>query len=157
MIASNSPDIGLTSADAADRTFFFIMSWTAENKRMTDQEFLDWAVSLKPFYTRFIVALQGVVFRQHLMRYFMDFPVEREELEDLTHSSRNDESVVRATMPKAREIARAIVADARVWHSLDITSWFNASHLRDAIKRHDGPRSRIEPSPGIRWSSSAPA
>ena len=33
--------------------------------------------------------------RQHLMRHFMDIECTRAELEDLTHSSRNDENVVR--------------------------------------------------------------
>ena len=47
LIASNSPDIGLSPADAADRAFFFIVSYTAENKRMTDREFQTWAISLK--------------------------------------------------------------------------------------------------------------
>ena len=52
--------------------------------------------------------------RQHLMRYFMDIEVTRAELEDLTHSSRDDEGVVRATMSKAREVAREIAAAARI-------------------------------------------
>ena len=33
LIASNQVDIGLTPLDAADRAFFFIMSWTAKKKR----------------------------------------------------------------------------------------------------------------------------
>jgi len=144
MIASNSPDIGLTPADAADRAFFFVMAWTAENKRMTDSEFQSWALTLKPFYSELIQALESVVFKQHLMRYFMDLEVTRAELEDLEHSSRTDESVVRSTMSKARQVARDIVADARVLQGMDITSWFTTSILRDAIKRVDGPRTKVE-------------
>lgn len=146
MIASNSPDIGLTPADAADRAFFFIMSHTAENKRMTDREFAEWSISLKPFYAEFVQALESVVFKQHLMRYFVDFEVTRVELEDLQHSSRNDENVVRSTMSKAREVARAIAADARVAQGNDITTWFNTAMVRDAIRRIDGPRTKIEAS-----------
>lgn len=144
MIASNSPDIGLTPADAADRAFFFVMAWTAENKRMTDREFLEWTLTLKPFYSQFMQALESVPFRQHLMRYFMDIEVTRAELEDLKHSSRDDENVVRSTMSKARQVARDIVADARVLQGMDITSWFTAQQLREAIKRVDGPRTKIE-------------
>ena len=146
MIASNSPDIGLTPTDAADRAFFFIMSWTAENKHMTDREFSDWAIGLKPFYSELIACLESVVFRQHLMRYFIDLPVERAELENLEHSSRNDENVIRSTMSKAREVARAIVADARVLSALDITAWFTTLQLRDAIKRWDDARTKVEAS-----------
>jgi hypothetical protein len=146
MIASNSPDIGLTPADAADRAFFFIMSWTAENKRMTDREFAEWSISLKPFYAQFVQALESVTFKQHLMRYFVDLEVTRAELEDLQFSSRNDENVVRSTMSKAREVARAIAADARVTQGMDVTSWFNAAAVRDAIRRIDGPRTRVEAS-----------
>jgi hypothetical protein len=144
MIASNSPDIGLTPADAADRAFFFVMAWTAENKRMTDSEFQSWALTLKPFYSEFIQALESVVFKQHLMRYFMDLEVTRAELEDLEHSSRTDETVVRSTMSKARQVARDIVADARVLQGMDITAWFTTAMLRDAIKRVDGPRTKVE-------------
>jgi hypothetical protein len=144
ILASNLPDIGLTSEDAADRTFFFITSWNAENKRMTDNEFLKWSYGLKPFYNEWEQALESVVFRQHLMRYFTDLKVTREELEDLTLSSRNDASVVQSTMSKARKIARAIVADARVLAGNDITAWFNASNVRDAIKRHDDARNKVE-------------
>ena len=144
MIASNSPDIGLTPADAADRAFFFVMSWTAENKRMTDTEFQTWALTLKPFYNDLVVALESVVFRQHLMRYFMDFEVTRAELEDLQHSSRNDVNVVRSTMSKARQVARDIVADARVLQGKDITAWFSTAMLREAIFRVDGRRTKVE-------------
>jgi hypothetical protein len=146
VIASNSPDIGLTSQDAADRAFFFIMSWTAENKRMTDKEFLEWSLTLKPFYAEFVKALDSVAFKQHLMRYFMEVEVERAELEDLKYSSRDDENVIKATMSKAREVARAIVADARVMQGNDITSWFNIAALREAIKRVDGSRTKVEAS-----------
>ena len=143
LIASNQPDIGLTPADAADRAFFFIVSWTAENKRMSDREFLDWSLELKPFYSQFFEALDSVVFKRHLMRHFMEIEVKREELEDLKFSSRSDETVVRATMSKARDVARRIIADARVVQGLDITAWFSRSQLRDAITRHEGKYSRL--------------
>lgn len=146
LIASNQPHIGLTPEDAADRCFFFIISWTAENKRMTDREFQTWSLTLKPFYSRFVEALENVVFRRHLMRYFIDLEVTRAELEDLRHSSRDDENVIRATMSKSREVARAIVADARVLQGMDITTWFNLQQLRDAIRRIDGPRTKVEAS-----------
>ena len=53
--------------------FFFIMSWTAKKKGMSDAEFLVWALGLKPFYADFIDRLSHVTFRQHLMRYFVEF------------------------------------------------------------------------------------
>ena len=140
LIASNQTDIGLTPADAADRAFFFIISWTAANRGMTDREFLEWSLSLKPFYADFVKALDSVEFKQHLMRYFTEFEVTRAELEDLKFSSRDDESVIKSTMSKAREMARAIVADARIVWNLDITAWFSIMHLRDAIKRQEGGR-----------------
>jgi hypothetical protein len=80
------------------------------------------------------------------MRYFRDYPCSREALEDLTHSSRNDEKVIRATMTKSREIARALVADGRILPGYDITAWFNLHQLRAAVLREDGQKSRIEAS-----------
>jgi hypothetical protein len=154
LIASNTVDIGLRTEDAADRCFFFIMAYTAENKRMTDGEFNAWTLTLKPFYDDFVSRLNDVVFCRHLMRIFADTECARSELEDLTHSSRYDENVVRATMSKAREIARDIVADARVILGLDITAWFNYQQLREAIKRFDN-KGRVEVEQVLREFKSA--
>jgi hypothetical protein len=111
---------------------------------MTDTEFQTWALTLKPFYNELVVALESVTFKQHLMRYLMDFEVTRAELEDLQYSSRNDENVVRSTMSKGRQVARDIVADARVLQGMDITSWFTTGMLREAIKRVDGNRTKVD-------------
>ena len=135
LIASNQVDIGLTPLDAADRAFFFIMSWTAKKKAMSDAEFLVWALGLKPFYADFIERLNDVTFKQHLMRYFMEFEVTRAELEDLRHSSRNDEEIVKQFSSAAREMAREMVADARILPHQDITAWFSMANVRDAIRR----------------------
>ena len=146
ILAANQTDIGLTPEDAADRALFFIIAWTAENKNMTDREFLEWAVTLKPFYREFVEMLESVAAKQHLMRYFRDYECTREELEDLTHSSRNDEKVIKSTMSKSREIARQIAASAHVIAGNDITAWFNIQHLRAAIQREDGAKTRVEAS-----------
>jgi hypothetical protein len=146
ILAANHTDIGLSPEDAVDRAMFFITAWTAENKGMTDTEFLQWTVGLKPFYGELVEVLERVEVRQHLMRYFRDYPCTREELEDLTHSSRNDERVIKSTMSKSREIARALVADGRILAGADITAWFNIHQLRAAILREDGQKSRVEAS-----------
>ena len=145
ILTANQADIGLNPEDAADRTLFFITSWNAENKHMNMQEFLQWTWTLKPFFTDLTDLLGRVDARQHLMRYFMDIEVTRAELEDLTHSSRDDADVVKATMSKSREVAREIAADGRVLAGNDLTAWFNIHHLRTAIFRVDGQRSRVEP------------
>ena len=145
ILTANKADIGLNPEDAADRTLFFIVSWNAENKHMNAQEFLHWTHGLKPDFVELTDMLERVDVRQHLMRYFTDIEVTRAELEDLTHSSREDEGVVRATMSKAREVAREIAASARILAGNDLTAWFNLHHLRGAIFRADGQRSRVEP------------
>jgi len=144
LIASNQFEIGLTSADAVDRAFFFIISWTAKTKNMLDNDFLKWTYTLKPFYTEFVRFLKDLAFRQHLMRYFMDFEVTRAELEDLKYSSRSDEDVVRSMTSKARDVAREIVAEARVKVDKDITAWFARADVRRAILRVDGRFSKVE-------------
>ena len=145
ILTANQADIGLNPEDAADRTLFFITSWNAENKHMNTQEFLQWTYTLKPFFTDFTDMLERVDVRQHLMRHFMDIEVTRAELEDLKHSSRDDADVVKATMSKTREVAREIAASARIIAGNDLTAWFNIHHLRAAIFRADGQRSRVEP------------
>ena len=111
ILTANQADIGLNPEDAADRALFFIMSWNDENRHQSKHEFNQWTIGLKDFFTDFTDMLERVDVRQHLMRYFMDIEVKRRELEDLTHSSRDDASVVKATMSKARKVARAIAAD----------------------------------------------
>ena len=140
LIASNQVDIGLSPSDAADRAFFFIMSWTAKKRGMSDIQFLEWSLSLKPFYAEFVRRLDDVVFKQHLMRYFTEFEVTRAELEDLRYSSRNDEEVIKQFTSKARELAREMVADARILAHHDITAWFNTANVREAIRRIENTR-----------------
>ena len=144
ILASNHADIGLTSQDAADRALFFIVSWTARNKDMNDAEFQAWTWGYKPFYSELTAMLEMPVVRQHLMRYFRDIECTQAELEDLTHSSRFDENVVKATMSKTRQIARQIAASARVVAGNDLTAWFNIYDLRTAVTREDGQRSRLD-------------
>ena len=52
LIASNQVDIGLSANDAADRAFFFITSWTAKRRGMSDVEFLEWSLSSKTILRR---------------------------------------------------------------------------------------------------------
>ena len=146
ILTANQADIGLNPEDAADRALFFITSWNHENRHQSKHEFNQWTITLKDFFTEFTDMLGRVDVRQHLMRYFMDTAVTRRELEDLTHSSREDPTVVKATMSKARKVARAIAADGRIIAGNDLTAWFTVHHLRGAILRMDGQRSRVEPS-----------
>ena len=135
IIASNQVDIGLTPLDAADRAFFFIMSWTAKKKGMSDADFLVWYLSLKLFYADLIERLNDVTFKQHLMRYFMEFEVTRAELEDLKYSSRDNEEIVKQFSSEIRNMAREMVADARILSHRDITAWFSMANVREAIRR----------------------
>jgi hypothetical protein len=144
MIAANQADIGFTAAEAADRTFFYILSYDREFKKMLENEFRDWAFSLKPFYAAFIKHFENHEACQHLMRYFMDLECTREELEDLTLSSRSSESVVKSTMSHTRYVSRRIVADARILSDKDLNAWFNTAHVREAIVRVDGKKSKVE-------------
>ena len=144
ILAANHADIGLTAQDAADRALFFIVSWTARNKEMNDAEFQTWTWGYKPFYSEFTAMLETVPVRQHLMRYFRDVECSQAELEDLTHSSRFDENVVKSTMSKERKIARQIAASARIVAGNDLVAWFNIYDLRTAVLREDGQRSRLD-------------
>ena len=150
ILAANHADIGLTSQDAADRALFFIVAWTARNKNMNDAEFQAWTWGYKPFYSELTAMLETVVVRQHLMRYFLDIECNQAELEDLTHSSRFDENVVKSTMSKERKIARQIAASAHIVAGNDLTAWFKISDLRAAITREDGVRSRVDASDVLR-------
>ena len=136
IIASNQVDIGLTPLDAADRAFFFIMSWTAKKKGMSDADFLVWALILKLFYADLIERLNDVTFKQHLMRYFMEFEVTRAELEDLKYSSRDNEEIVkqfseRGPQHGARDGRRRPHPVSPRYHRAS----FSMANVREAIRR----------------------
>ena len=155
ILAANQTDIGLTPEDAADRALYFIVSYTAENMHLSARHFQEWAQGLKPFYSEFVTALETVPVRQHLMSYFRSLECNREELEDLTTSSRDDENVIKSTMSKAREVARRIAAEGRILAGNDLTAWFTFHHLRSAVLREDGQRSRVEPEAVLKEFESA--
>ena len=69
------------------------------------------------------------------MRYFMEFEVTRAELEDLKYSSRDNEEIVKQFSSEARNMAREMVADARILSHRDITAWFSMANVREAIRR----------------------
>ena len=149
ILAANQADIGLTAQDAADRALFFIVAWTAENRKLTDAEFQAWAWAYKPFYAEFTALLETVVVRRHLMRYFRDVECSQAALEDLTQSSRFDENVVKATMARPREVARETAASACIVGGSDPDGLvqYDPSARRRAARRWTAE-------PGRRWPCS---
>ena len=85
-----------------------------------------WALGLKPFYAEFIERLNDVTFKQHLMRYFMEFevvPARNSRISDIPHATTRRSS---SSFPAQRaEMAREMVADARILPHQDITAWFS--------------------------------
>ena len=97
ILAANQTNIGLSPEDVNDRALFFIVSWTAENKKMTDPR----VSRLDPQPQAFLHRIrnhagQRLPAYQHLDAFFSRRvnKCNREELEDLTYSSRNDADVV---------------------------------------------------------------
>jgi hypothetical protein len=150
IVAANSPDLGFTSDDAGDRAAYFAMGESPNSKGMLPQEFNRWTGTLKPQFNAMVGRWARHEFRQHLMRYFLELAVTREELEDLSTSSFEDEEVVRSRMSKTCEVARMIVADARIHADYDITAWFATSDVRTAIVRVAGKRTKVEASDVVR-------
>lgn len=133
MFAANRLDLGIGQSNTTDRALFYTRTYDREYKHMTEMQFKAWAETLKPFFTEFTELMNRRDVREHFMRYFMEFPANKYEVESIKHSSSNDAQIVISNMNWARRIAKHIVEDGRIFEDLDITYPFSVSDLNKRV------------------------
>ena len=87
------------------------------------------------FYADFLDRLTDVTFKQHLMRYFVEFEVTRRIGGSPTFLAPDRGGSSNSFSNAARNMAREMVADARILPHKDITAWFSMANVREAIRR----------------------
>lgn len=112
--ASNLFNMNISQRNTVDRALFYARAHSASSMKMSEAEFKAWANTLKPFYDEFAKALGDSTFVRHMIRYFVDRPVDRHKIESIEFSSGDDEDVVKANMGWARRVAKGIIESGYV-------------------------------------------
>lgn len=133
MFASNRLDLGIGQNNTTDRALFYTRAYDRDYKKMTEMEFRAWAETIKPFFAEFTELMHQRKVREHFMRYFMDYPTDKYEVESIKKSSSNDAQIVISNMNWARRIAKYIIEDGRIFEDLDITYPFSVSDLNKRV------------------------
>jgi hypothetical protein len=114
MFASNRFDLGVGQAGLVDRALFYIKTYDREYKKMSEFEFQRWAETLKPWFEEYAEFMARRTVREHYVRYFMDLPVTKQQVESLQHSAVNDPVIVTSNMTWPRRIAKRIIEEGRI-------------------------------------------
>lgn len=133
MFASNRLDMGIGQANTTDRALFYTRAYDRDYKQLTEAQFRTWAETLKGDFAEFTALMTKREVREHFMRYFIEYPTDKFEVESIRHSSSGDAQIVMSNMNWARRIAKHIIEDGRIFEDLDITYPFTVSDLNRRV------------------------
>ena len=134
MFASNVFDMGIGQKSVVDRALFYVKTYSAKYKGMSELEFRAWAETLKPWFTEFTTFIQRMDVRQHYVRYFMDMTGTKEDVESIKFSSSQDEDITISNMRPSRRFAMMIIEEGRIHEDLSLEYPFTVMHLGNRIK-----------------------
>lgn len=129
MFASNRLDMNIGHANVRDRALFYMRAYDQQYLGMNEIEFRAWAETLKPWFDEYTELMVRRDVREAYMRYFLDLPCTRHELESIKYSSSADSAVVLSNMGWPRRIAKYIIEDGRIYDDLDISFPFGVPDL----------------------------
>ena len=124
VFASNRFDMHIGQQNIQDRALFYMKTYDKDFLKMSDHQFKNWAVTLKPFFDEFNTLISRVDVKEHFMHIFNTMEVNRHDLENTSLSSGDDKNIVESNMSYARRIAKAIIEEGRIWEDLDISAPF---------------------------------
>jgi hypothetical protein len=124
VFASNRWDMNIGQANTQDRALFYMKTYDKDYKKMTENEFRSWTVTLKPFFDEFNSFIRRMDVKEHFMHIFDTMEVSRHNIENVTHSSGADSQIVESNMAYPRRVAKHIVEEGRIWEDLDISAPF---------------------------------
>ena len=131
LIASNQVDIGLTPLDAADRAFFFITVLDGEEKSHERCRVSGVGSQLKAILRRFHRTAERCDVQaafDALLHGSLKLPARNSRISGIPHATTRRSS---SSFPAPhREMAREMVADARILPHQDITAWFSVANVR---------------------------
>lgn len=129
MFASNRFDINVGQINTRDRALFYMRAIDKDYFSISEMEFRKWAETLKPEFDEFTILIRRRDVREHFIRYFMEYPTNRYEVESIQYSSGGEREIVVSNMSWARRVAKHIIEDGRVHEDLDISFPFTISEL----------------------------
>jgi hypothetical protein len=124
VFASNRFDMNIGQQNMQDRALFYLKTYDKDYLNLTDGQFKEWTVKLKPFFDEFNTFIYRMDVKEHFMYIFNTMKVNRHDLEDTALSSGSDKHIVESNMSYARRIAKAIIEEGRIWEDLDISAPF---------------------------------
>lgn len=128
--ASNLFNINISQRNVQDRALFYIRATSKEHREMDEVDFIKWAESLKPWFSQFTERLDDPIFVRHIVRYFVDLPVTKDQIESLEHSSGNEPDVIESNMSWTRRVVKYIIESGYV---ADVGMSFEMPFTRDNI------------------------
>lgn len=133
MFASNDRNVRISQQNVIDRGLYYVKAYSAEYRGISQVAFNEWALTLKPFFDDFGEFLKRHDVISAYMRYFMQIPVDRHRIEDITHSSSHDVDIRQYNMSSPRRIAKMIIESGHVFVDLDISAPFTDLEFKEQV------------------------
>jgi hypothetical protein len=133
VFASNRWDMTIGQSNTQDRALFYMKTYDKDYKRMTENEFRLWTVTLKPFFDEFNTFIRRMDVKEHFMHIFDTMAINRHNIENVAISSGTDSHIVESNMSYPRRVAKAIVEEGRIWEDLDITAPFTMPEFNKRV------------------------
>lgn len=134
VFASNRLDMNIGHVNVRDRALFYMRAYDKDFLGLNEMEFREWAETLKPWFDEYSALMERRDVREQYMRFFMEYPVSRHELESIKDSSSADHNVVLSNMGWPRRIAKYIIEDGRIHDDLDISFPFTVPELFKRVR-----------------------
>lgn len=133
--ASNTTRNNIAAFDSYDRALFYIRATDHSQMGLTMGEFMEWTNTLKPFYDSFARVLNSETHKEHIVRYFVDYPTNKYSVESIKFSSGNDPGIVEGSASWARRIAKSIIESGWIEdENTNITTAFTMVMLAMRVK-----------------------
>jgi hypothetical protein len=133
IFASNRFDMNIGQANTQDRALFYMKTYDKDYKRMTEGEFREWTVTLKPFFDEFNTFIRRMDVKEHFMHLFSTLGVSRHDIENVSNSSGTDSHIVESNMSYPRRVAKHIIEEGRIWEDLDISAPFTMTEFNRRV------------------------
>jgi len=135
MMASNVVNIGASQKDFQDRAMFYVRAHDKESKGMNEQEYEAWIGMLKGYFTEFDAMLNNDICMQHFMRYFVDMPCIKEEIESTILSAGRDPEIRAANSSWERKAIKIILESGYMYDINEaIETPFDPNYMDDRIE-----------------------
>lgn len=133
MFAANRYDINVGQSGVVDRALFYTRAYDKDHLNLSELEFRQWAEELKPWFEDYATFLQRRDVREHYMRYFLELPVTKGEVESIKNSSSTDHQIVEANTSWSRRVAKFILEEGRIYEDLSIEFPFTVADLNKRV------------------------